>query len=100
MIETRDFPYCCTAKILVNFGESCISEGDNFQVDADIVKAELKNQIYLEKISGKALVVATTNTQQKTANRVLKELGFSHSEWLQKEQHKNTKVRLWYLALN
>ncbi|GAG73066.1 unnamed protein product, partial [marine sediment metagenome] len=38
----------------------------------------------------------TTNSTQRVANKVLKELGFFHSKWMYKAQHRSTKLRVWW----
>jgi len=93
-----DFPHCCTAHIMVDFGESYTAEGGAHSIKSSEIIKKLK--FFCGMYNYHALFVATTNNQQKTANKTLLKLGFSHSRWLSKKQHPNTKVRLWYISIN
>lgn len=93
-MRCKEFPHCCTAHVIVDFGESIIAEGGNHPITKDVIKAyiKMKARIY----DHHAFLTATTNNEQKTANKALAELGFKHSKWMIKEQHPQTKVRLWF----
>ncbi len=98
----RDFPHCCTAKIIADFGESIVAEGGDRPVTLEEVTDYLKEKIdrYANGIfSGYAVLVAITNSDQKTASKALRQLGFKHSTWMQKKQHPDTKIRLWWYPL-
>ncbi len=93
-----DFPFCCTAHILTDFGESAVAEGGNKQIkEKDLIKY-IKDQAL--KYDEHAVLTAITNSQQKTANKALRKLGFNRSKWMNKKQHSNTKIRLWYKHIN
>lgn len=96
-MEIRDFPYCCTAQLMVGFGESEVAEGGDFKMSLEDMKSRISMQMNYWVEEDCAMVVATTNSEQKTANKALKELGFDCSEWMYKSQHPETKVRLWWL---
>ena len=95
----KEFPYCCTALIAADFGESMLAYGGDFVVDEKHLTKKFKENIEFYKNMGKAMLVATTNNEQKTANKVLKSLGFRGSKWMSKKQHPETKVKLWYKHL-
>ena len=94
------FPHCCTGSVLVSFGESFTAEGGFFEQDVERLEADILNEIRYQKRYGSAFISATTNDEQIAVNKVLLRLGFSHSKWMSKELHPDTKVRLWWLALN
>jgi hypothetical protein len=98
-IDVENFPCCCTARVLVDFGESEVSEGGAFRVSKNDMKEEIQREINYYKKQGIAFLSATTNNEQKTANKVLKELGFKCTKWMSKNIHPETKVRLWWLPL-
>ena len=100
-MRIRDFPHCCTAKIIVDFGESDVAEGGAWPVTQEEIESYILGKIerYSQPFYGYATLVATTNNEQKTANKVLLKLGFKHSTWMSKKAHKNTKVRLWWYPL-
>jgi hypothetical protein len=98
MVGIKAFPFCCTARILCNFGESITSEGGAIEVDAGSMEKEV--QAHIEHYRGSiALLVATTNNQQKTAYKVLKKLGFKSTKWISKNTHGDTKVKMWWKPL-
>lgn len=98
-MTTVDFPACCTAIIVRDFGESDAAEGGNQVYTPEKINNFLEAREKTHKAYGKAMVVATTNSEQKVANGVLLARGYKHSKWMSKPQHKNTKVRLWYKIL-
>lgn len=98
---SKSFPHCCTAKIIMDFGESAVAEGGNFEVDPEELEHKIVRKIEFyanEDVFGEtvALVTAITNTEQKTANKVLRKIGFKHSKWMDKKAHPETKIRLWW----
>lgn len=97
---TVDFPACCTAVIMKDFGESGVAEGGDKLYTEKQIESYINKTINIQRKYGKAMVVATTNSEQKVANKVLRKLGFKYSKWSSKNQHKNTKIRLWYKSLN
>ena len=101
---TTDFPYCCTAKILAGFGESDVAEGGNRKYSEEKIEEYILERIDIYgtpgAFSGLAALVVTTNSEQKTTNKVLRKLGFRHSQWMTKHQHPETKIRIWWYHLN
>jgi hypothetical protein len=101
-MNSADFPCCCTAKVIIGFGESRVAAGGAKLFSFEEIEAYINRQIevYSGPLMGYAALVAITNNEQKTANKVLRHLGFNHSTWMAKETHENTKIRLWWYALN
>jgi len=100
-MQILDFPFCCTGKILVDFGGTHISEGKKFTIPPEKIKREVISFLNNQKAySMHAFVCATTNSEQKEANFVLKELKFHCSRWMSKNQHPETKVRIWWMPLS
>lgn len=103
-MRITDFPFCCTGKVLVGFGESNTAQADWNGRAAERMSHDQKidwitNELARYKRGGMAFISCTTNNQQKEINAVLKELGFRHSKWMSKKQHANTKVRIWWYCL-
>ena len=98
-MKTLDFPHCCTAKIVADFGESVFAEGGAKDYTLKEVESFLKAAIKDIYNSKRAAIVATTNSDQKIANKALRNLGFSHSNWMSKEQHSKTKIRIWWISI-
>jgi len=96
-MQIVDFPVCCTAHIITGLGETPVAEGGFKEITRTEILNELKQWANLYDYH--AMFVATTNDQQTTANKVLRELHFKHSVWMKKEQHPETKVRLWFINI-
>ena len=93
-MKTKEFPLCCTAKVICDFGGTRTSEGDWGATDEKKLRREIKDQLRWQ--SKGTVLVAITNSTQKVASKVLRELGFFHSKWMSKSQHRSTKIRLWW----
>ncbi len=98
-MKTVDFPACCTAKIVTEFGESDYAEGGPLEPIKEAVNAYLKIAELNTRLSGLAVVVVTTNNEQSVTNKVLRERGYKHSKWMKKRQHPATKIRIWHKPL-
>lgn len=99
MIYTDEFPNCCTGTVAFNFGETDVNGCGNHDVKELGLKQQLINILDENKEDGYAFVICTTNSQQPTANKLLKSMGFSHSTWMSKDEHPETKVRIWWMPL-
>lgn len=97
---TITVPHCCSAKVIVNFGESATAEGGNFKVDKLEMETHIKKCIDEAHYYGYAMLIAFTNSQQPTANKVLKKLGFRNSIPASKEKHPDTTIKLWYINVS
>ena len=96
-MQLIDFPVCCTAHIITGLGETPVAEGGFKKITKTEILTKLRQ--WVENCEHHAMFVATTNDQQTTANKVLRELHFKHSVWMEKEQHPETKVRLWFINI-
>jgi hypothetical protein len=95
-MQLLEFPHCCTAKLIVDFGESDVAEGGDREVTYGEVRNYVQGQVQSFYNRQLAMIVATTNSQQTVANKVLEDLGFKHTKWMSKRQHPETRVRLWW----
>ncbi len=96
-MKVLDFTGCCTAKVIVGLGQTFTAEyegKDDISVE-DLTHA-LTYEVKRAKLRGMAIVTATTNNEQKTANKALKLAGFKWTPWCSKTQHRETRVRLWF----
>ena len=98
MPELVEFPHCCTAKIMVDFGESFAAEGGYYKLSLEEMEVAIRAELVLLS-SNIGMVTVTTNDAQKTANTTLLKLGFEHSPWIYKNAHINTRIRLWWLDM-
>lgn len=99
-MKAHDFPNCCTAKILTGFGGTLLQENGPYDISKKKMEVYLDEQEKVQRLEGKAVVVIATNSQQKRINSVLRQKGYTHSKWMNKSQHPETKVRIWHKALN
>lgn len=99
-MKTLEFPYCCTAKIIADFGESDIAEGGNYEVTYDSIKDGIIKKYKDWYNQNLAMFVIITNSEQITTNTVLEDLEFMCSDWMSKPQHANTQVKLWWKPLH
>lgn len=92
MLSTDNFPGCCNAVVIYNFGGTANSLwGDNnlHKDFEDFIK-------WAVDAYKRVMIVATTNNEQTEVNRVLKEQGFQNIGWMKKENHPNTAFTMWY----
>lgn len=96
----EDFPGCCTINILKGFGQTNTAEcGRKFKT-AFTIEQWLRAEIRDAREEGLAMLVATTNDQQKEGNKALRACGFRRTKWAKKDNHPETKVALWFKPLN
>jgi len=93
---------CCTAKILSYFQTGPAVGPEDMYPGRDIgrTKEDLLREMREHKEAGQAMFIAFTNDQQKDANKLLKEVGFKSTKWATKTQHANTRLKLWWFALD
>jgi hypothetical protein len=96
-MQTLNFPFCCTGKILADFGDTVLSSGNKEPQTVEAVVEYIEKQMAIQ--SYMAFMTAVTNSDQTAANIALRRLGFNCSNWMTKKQHPNTKVRLWWKAI-
>jgi hypothetical protein len=98
---------CCTAVMLSSFRFDELGYGDAVGPDnayPGMPVPETKEALLAEmlklKNEGKAMVIAFTNDKQVKANAFLKDIGFKSTKWATKTAHKNTRLKLWWFALD
>lgn len=92
----QDFPNCCTAKLIYDLGSNITP---NLYTKEEII-SYIRPKLLSSKQNGMATIVVTTMSKQTNANAALKELGFKHSRWMSKKNHKDTRLRVWWLQLD
>lgn len=95
-MKTLEFPHCCTAKLMVDFGESIYAEGGDQEYSLKQVEKFIKGEFTNWYNNSLAFFTVVTNSDQKIANKALRNLKFKHSKWMSKTAHPETKVRLWW----
>lgn len=90
------FPHCCTASIIIDLGESIVAEGGPKNYSVEEIENFIRDSFKSVYCANEAATVIITNSDQKRANKALRNLGFEHSTWMSKKAHKNTKIRLWW----
>ena len=97
------FPGCCTAGIITGFGGTGTAE-DRFrpvaQYDENTMFEQVKTLVEQAHRNNWAMVFATTNSEQKLANKVLPRIGFQKIEETAKLAHKEFTLFGWAFRLN
>lgn len=97
------FPHCCTAKILAGFGETDTADygarPETSYTEESMFK-EVVDKLEEAHRAGQAMVFATTNSEQKTANAVLPRVGFEKIEATAKAAHSGVQLLGWVFRLN
>ena len=97
------FPHCCTAKILAGFGETNTADygarPETPYTEEGMFK-EVVDKLEEAHRAGQAMVFATTNSEQKTANAVLPRVGFEKIEATAKANHSGVQLLGWVFRLN
>jgi hypothetical protein len=97
---------CCTAVVLSSFrfdGDGVPAQGADYNypgMKVEETKEALLNEMLKLKNEGKAMVTAFTNDKQVKANAFLKDIGFKSTKWATKTSHANTRLKLWWFALD
>lgn len=90
-------PGCCTASVLVEFGQERNAEfGLN---PGDVNQARLNELLEYRKRYGTAYVIATLTERQTDGIKLLKDNGFTHTEFIEKPRHEDSKVAVFTLNL-
>lgn len=101
-MKIASIPSCCTAKI-VSYFQTAAAVGPEHQypgLNIGNSKQDLLNEMLRQKHNGQAMVIAFTNDKQKDANKMLKEIGWKSTKWATKTQHPETRLKLWWFALD
>lgn len=91
-------PGCCTARVLVDFGQegtSMYGEGGDHNVN----QKELNKKLGFWKRYGIAYIIATLTESQTKGIQLLKDNGFEHTPFIEKPNHEDTKVAVFTLNL-
>jgi hypothetical protein len=99
MTEVRDFPMCCTAKVVVNFGSSSTTSGDGEHVSKKTLMKEIKAHMESTYYKSKGFLSAVTTSQQVPAIEALTELGWESTPWMTKRSHSNYPIKLWWYPM-
>lgn len=90
----RDFPGCCNAQIIWNFGGTFTSQGLKKQISKELLEPDFKEwEKYHKHYS--PVWFATTNSDQKIAAELLTEFGFVKSPEIKKSPHPESNLILW-----
>ena len=95
-MKSKGFPGCCTARVLYDLGGTSTAAHRKDHWPEEKLWTWLLEKV--GRYKGTSCLVVITNSAQKQANAMLKELDFEHSDWMKKEQHAETKIRLWWKA--
>lgn len=99
-LKSTEFPWCCTGKIIFNFGESSVNASGGFTPSEEDLRRQVVEQMGICKQYGHAFVCATVTQEQKIARRVLYNMGFKYSKWMSKSKHPENQVRLYWYPLS
>lgn len=92
-----EFPYCCTAKIITDFGQEYPDDDLEYSVE-DIIEY-LNQRIPNVRDDGNGVVVAITTSNQKNAAEALTRLGFYTNEKpMKKGRNRDTgDLFIWFM---
>lgn len=98
-----DMPACCTVKVIAGFGNS--HTADVFtatlkDLSFTDLREYLRRQVVHQRKLGRAALIATTNNEQKIANKALRSVGFKSTRYISKRQHSDTRVKVWIKYLD
>lgn len=93
-----DMPGCCTAKVLVHFGQE---RNSVYGMDGEenVNQKELNRLLTYYKRYGIAYIIATLTENQTKGIQLLKDNGFEHTEFIEKPRHEDSKVAVFTLNL-
>lgn len=100
----KNYPNCCTAKVLTGFGQTLTADhairpqGNELPIDS--IKSEIEADLKSIRLNGYAVLTCITNDQQVNGNQALEEMGFKSSGWMSKDAHPETKIKLWWHAVD
>src|SRR5690554_2183081 len=97
-MRIEEMPGCCTARVLVDFGQegnSMYGRGGDYNVD----QKELNKLLSFWKRYGIAYIIATLTERQTKGIQLLKDNGFEHTPFVEKPRHEDSKVAVFTLKL-
>lgn len=104
-LESEGFPLCCKASILFGFPEGD-REIRSMVADEEKVRKEVQKAMDDASLSGHAVIVATLNSEQKLAAKVLEDMGWYSSAPMRKMNHQASiyeharKIQLWWCQID
>lgn len=97
-MRIMDMPGCCTAKVLVDFGQERNSMY-GWDGEHNVNQKELNRLLTYWKRYGIAYIIATLTENQTKGIQLLKDNGFEHTEFIEKPRHEDSKVAVFTLNL-
>src|SRR5690554_6223015 len=97
-MRITEMPGCCTARVLVDFGQeenSIYGRGGDHNVN----QKELNKLLGFWKRYGIAYIIATLTERQTKGIKLLKDNGFEHTPFIEKPRHEDTKLSVFTLKL-
>lgn len=95
-VNEEDFPGCCTALVLTDFGNSHTSEYGFHDYGYQRIRDEVIEQVEDAK-RDMGIITAILTSEQTKARAVLKELGFIGTGDAEKGRHHEVTIELYYL---
>lgn len=97
-MNVRDFPGCCTAKVLTQFGQERAAEFRT-GIPEDNTPENLQRILEGSKRGGMGMITAILTQNQTHGIELLEGAGFKNTGWVSKAAHPETKIALFYLSL-
>ena len=97
-MNVREFPGCCTAKVLTQFGEERAAEFRT-GIPEDNTPENLQRILGGYKRGGVGMVTAILTQNQTHGIELLEGAGFKSTGWVSKGAHPENKIALFYLSL-
>lgn len=93
-----EMPGCCTARVLVDFGQE---RNSMYGMDGEenVNQKELNKLLTYYKRYGIAYIIATLTENQTKGIQLLKDNGFEHTEFIEKPRHEDSKLSVFTLKL-
>lgn len=97
-MRITEMPGCCTARVLVDFGQERNSVY-GWDGDQNVNQKELNKLLSFWKRYGIAYIIATLTESQTKGIQLLKDNGFEHTPFIEKPRHEYSKLSVFTLKL-
>jgi len=97
-MRITEMPGCCTARVLVDFGQERNSMY-GWDGDQNVNQKELNRLLTFYKRYGIAYIIATLTESQTKGIQLLKDNGFEHTPFIEKPRHEDSKLSVFTLKL-
>lgn len=97
-MRITEMPGCCTARVLVDFGQERNSMY-GWDGDQNVNQKELNRLLTFYKRYGIAYIIATLTESQTKGIKLLKDNGFEHTPFIEKPRHEDSKLSVFTLKL-